>query len=197
MINFSNFCNPSIKVIRFACLIFAVFTFTNLEAQIDAKATKETKSLLQFLKQSSKNGTAFGYQTPTSMGRGWTSDNAKNLKSDMELATGYKPAIYGFDFKKWNFNLNKGWMTYLEQVKEIYRQGGIITYSWHAQNPITGKNSKDNEVGNLKNILIYPRESQSLNLAFDVTPSKYISGLITEKGVCKANKNEIVSLLKN
>ena len=107
MINFSNFCSPSIKVIRFACLIFAVFTFTNLEAQIDAKATKETKSLLQFLKLSSKNGTAFGYQTPTSMGRGWTSDNAKNLKSDMELATGYKPAIYGFDFKKWNFNLKQ------------------------------------------------------------------------------------------
>ena len=53
------------------------------------------------------------------------------------------------------------------------------------------------EAGNLKNVLIYPRESQSLNLAFDVTPSKYISGLITEKGVCKANKNEIISLLKN
>ena len=52
------------------------------------------------------------------------------------------------------------------------------------------------EDGNLKNVLIYPKESNSLNLAFDVTPSKYISGLITEKGICKADENEIISLLK-
>ena len=57
-------------------------------------------------------------------------------------------------------------------------------------------NGIDND-GNLKNILIYPQESKCLNLAFDVTPSKYITGLITEKGICKANKSEITSLLKN
>ena len=26
-----------------------------------------------------------------------------------------------------------------------------------------------------------------MNLAFDVTPAKYVTGLITEKGVCKAS----------
>ena len=26
-----------------------------------------------------------------------------------------------------------------------------------------------------------------MNLAFDVTPSKYVTGLITEKGVCEAS----------
>ena len=81
------------------------------------------------------------------------------------------------------------------------------TIDWEINNyqdiPIEERNNNElshinglDEAGNLKNVLIYPRESKSLNLAFDVTPSKYISGLITEKGVCEANKNEIISLLK-
>ena len=82
------------------------------------------------------------------------------------------------------------------------------TIDWEIDNykniPLEERNNNElshinglDDAGNLKNVLIYPRESKSLNLAFDVTPSKYISGLITEKGVCKANKNEIISLLKN
>ena len=52
---------------------------------------------------------------------------------------------------------------------------------------------KNNE---LKKILIYPQKSKSLNLAFDVTPAKYITGLITEKGVCKASEKELKKLFK-
>ena len=39
----------------------------------------------------------------------------------------------------------------------------------------------------LKKILIYPKKSKALNLAFDVTPAKYVTGLITEKGICEAS----------
>ena len=40
---------------------------------------------------------------------------------------------------------------------------------------------------NVQKINIYPAESKSLNLAFDITPAKYVTGFITEKGVCDAN----------
>jgi methylthioribose-1-phosphate isomerase len=46
----------------------------------------------------------------------------------------------------------------------------------------------------LQKVLIYPQKSKSLNLAFDVTPARYVTGLITEKGVCEASEkglNEI------
>ncbi len=39
--------------------------------------------------------------------------------------------------------------------------------------------------GKLKKILIYPKKSKTLNLGFDITPSKFISGYITEKGTFK------------
>lgn len=37
----------------------------------------------------------------------------------------------------------------------------------------------------LKKINIYPKNSKGLNLAFDITPSKLITGFITEKGIFK------------
>ena len=48
----------------------------------------------------------------------------------------------------------------------------------------------------LTKVLIYPEKSKSMNLAFDITPAKYVTGLITEKGVCNASKEGLESLFK-
>ena len=52
---------------------------------------------------------------------------------------------------------------------------------------------KDNK---LQKILIYPQKSKAMNLAFDVTPAKYVTGLITEKGVCEASEQGLKKLFK-
>ena len=46
----------------------------------------------------------------------------------------------------------------------------------------------------LKKVRIYPKESKSLNLAFDITPAQYITGLITERGVCEASNEALKKL---
>ena len=48
----------------------------------------------------------------------------------------------------------------------------------------------------LTKVLIYPKKSKAMNLAFDITPAKYVTGLITEKGVCNASKEGLESLFK-
>ena len=48
----------------------------------------------------------------------------------------------------------------------------------------------------LQKVLIYPSKSKALNLAFDVTPAKYVTGLITEKGVCEASEKGLKGLFK-
>ena len=48
----------------------------------------------------------------------------------------------------------------------------------------------------IKKILIYPHKSKVMNLAFDVTPAKYVTGLITEKGVCEASEKGLKGLFK-
>ena len=49
--------------------------------------------------------------------------------------------------------------------------------------------------GNIESIRLTPFGTKCKNYAFDITPNKFITGLITEKGVCKANENEIKNLL--
>ena len=52
------------------------------------------------------------------------------------------------------------------------------------------------EKGELKKVLIYPKKSKSMNLAFDITPAKYVTGLITEKGICEASSNALQKMFK-
>ena len=52
------------------------------------------------------------------------------------------------------------------------------------------------EKGNLKKVQIYPRKSKAMNLAFDITPAKYVTGLITEKGICEASEKGLNKLFK-
>ncbi len=55
---------------------------------------------------------------------------------------------------------------------------------------ITGKRSD----GQIDSVLICPETTSASNYGFDVTPSKYITALITERGVCPANEMGIVTL---
>jgi methylthioribose-1-phosphate isomerase len=73
----------------------------------------------------------------------------------------------------------------------------------HKQIPIEERNSEElshlegfDELGDIKKIQIYPKKSKSLNLAFDVTPAKYVTKLITEKGICDASLKGLNNLFK-
>lgn len=43
-------------------------------------------------------------------------------------------------------------------------------------------------------VLLTPRESKAGNWAFDVTPSRLVSGLITERGLCGASEDALLKL---
>jgi methylthioribose-1-phosphate isomerase len=51
--------------------------------------------------------------------------------------------------------------------------------------------------GEIKKVLITPFKSTVKNYGFDITPARLITGIITEKGICKAEKNEIEKLFPN
>ena len=81
------------------------------------------------------------------------------------------------------------------------------TIDWDIKNfkdiPIEERNSDElshiegiDENNKLKKILIYQKKSKSLNLAFDITPAKYVTGLITEKGICEASSDALSKMFK-
>ena len=53
-----------------------------------------------------------------------------------------------------------------------------------------------NKNGDIEKILIAPENSKALNPAFDVTPHKYITAYITEKGIIKPNRLNLLKDLK-
>lgn len=55
---------------------------------------------------------------------------------------------------------------------------------------ITGKRSD----GEIDSVLICPETTSASNYGFDVTPAKYVTGLITERGICPANEHGILTL---
>jgi methylthioribose-1-phosphate isomerase len=44
---------------------------------------------------------------------------------------------------------------------------------------------------NIVSVRICPENSRALTYGFDVTPARLVTGLITEKGICKAEPEEI------
>jgi methylthioribose-1-phosphate isomerase len=48
--------------------------------------------------------------------------------------------------------------------------------------------------GEIKKVLLTPVNSKAANYAFDVTPARLITGIITERGICQANKESILNL---
>ena len=53
-----------------------------------------------------------------------------------------------------------------------------------------------NSQNKLERIRLTPENSKALNCGFDVTPARLITGLITNKGICKATSNDIQQLLQ-
>ena len=69
--------------------------------------------------------------------------------------------------------------------------------------PIEERNSEElshiegvNKKGEIEKFLIYPKKSKAMNLAFDITPAKYVTGLITERGICDASIEGLQKLFK-
>ncbi len=46
----------------------------------------------------------------------------------------------------------------------------------------------------IKQVLLTPQDSPAINYAFDVTPARLISGLITERGICEANELDLTAM---
>ena len=51
--------------------------------------------------------------------------------------------------------------------------------------------------GAVQRVRIIPEDSNAINYGFDITPAKYVTSLITDKGICKPEEEEIKRLFSN
>lgn len=121
----------------------------------DRVATKQTTNLYHHLKRLLNKGIMFGHQDDLAYGVGWKYVNGK---SDVKEVTGDYPAVYGwelgniehdlpYDLDSVPFNKMRNY------IRQGYERGGVITISWHADNPLTGGSAWDTTHGAVQAIL--------------------------------------------
>ncbi|GAA0881887.1 glycosyl hydrolase [Sphingobacterium siyangense subsp. cladoniae] len=107
---------------------------------MDVKATRETVELYKSLMSiQSKRKVILGQQDALCYGRYWKDEPDR---SDIKDVTGSHPALLGLDFQPLT-HVEKPYREsetkrLVDQVKEMYQRGGIITFSWHMSNPVNG-----------------------------------------------------------
>ncbi len=111
----------------------------------DPAATAETVNMLAGLKATTEKGIMFGHQDDLSYGIGWIYPDGV---SDVRRVTGDWPAVYGMDLgdveHRAPVNLDSVPFDHMKVfVGEIWSRGGVITFSWHVDNPLTDGDSWD------------------------------------------------------
>lgn len=116
---------------------------------VDKKVSPSTQTLHKRLFNISKNGFAVGHQDDTSYGVGWRhSGDLTQVFSDVYDVIEDYPAVYGFDIGHLELgnenNLDSvPFDTMKDLIIEAHKKGGIITISWHLDNPSSGGTSWD------------------------------------------------------
>lgn len=141
-------------LISVSCATKAQVTNTKY-ALSDKKATIETNILYQNLGKLVQKGTLFGHQDDLAYGVNWKYEAGR---SDVKDVTGDYPAVYGWDLggleRKSDKNIDGIPFDKMTQfIKEGHKRGGIITISWHFDNPLTGKDAWDTTPKSLASVL--------------------------------------------
>lgn len=144
---------------RFLILFLTVLAFNVSPAQYDGPsdrlATKETVNLYHNMKIQLQRGVMFGHQDDLAYGVGWQYQDGR---SDIKDVTGDYPAVYGWELGHLEIdkpvNLDSVPFNTMQQlIRQGYERGGIITISWHLNNPLTGKTAWDPAEGTVASIL--------------------------------------------
>ncbi len=92
----------------------------------------------------------FGHQDDYMYGHSWkiADDASEYVQSDVYAVSGKYPAVYGMDLggieMGWEANLDKNLFDHMRASAVAHHErGGIVTFSWHPRNPLTGGDAWD------------------------------------------------------
>lgn len=136
-------------------IIVAAFLCAGAAAQVDKHATRETLNLYRNLHKIMAKGIMIGHQDDLAYGYGWKYQPGR---SDVKDVTGDYPAVYGWELGHLEIdkptNLDSVPFDKMKEfIRQGYQRGGVITISWHLNNPLTGKTAWNPEKGTVTSIL--------------------------------------------
>ncbi len=151
----------------------------------DRSATPETAAMLAGLNQAAGEGIMFGHQDDLSYGIGWVYPAGE---SDVKRITGDYPAVYGMDLgdieHRSPVNLDSVPFSDMRTfVDRIWSRGGVITFSWHVDNLLTGGTAWDVSSGRVVASVLPGGERHEEFRAWLDNLAEFLASLKDDQGV--------------
>ncbi len=126
----------------------------------------------------------FGHQDDPLYGVTWEDDSGR---SDVLRVTGDYPAVMGFDIGKIENDSEKNidnvsFAIIRREIIRQYERGGMITVSWHADNPLTGGDSWDVSSDDVVRAILPGGEKHALFLGWLDRAAAFFNSLTTGEG---------------
>ncbi|CEA16909.1 hypothetical protein ING2E5B_2181 [Fermentimonas caenicola] len=147
--------------------------------------TAEAQNLLENLKEISSQGFMFGHQDDPLYGIIWEGDSGR---SDVKSVVGDYPAVMGFDIGRIEHNNEKNidnvsFDKIRQEIIRQYNRGGMITISWHLDNPLTGGDSWDVATGGVVTSILPGGGQHEKFLMWLQRAADFFNSLTTDSGV--------------
>ena len=118
---------------------------TGADSTVDTLRTAETVNLLNNLLKVPTQGIMFGHHDDPLYGVGWEGDEDR---SDVKSVCGDYPAVMSFDLGHIELEREKSldnvpFRKIRQETINQYKRGGVVSFSWHLDNPLTGKDAWD------------------------------------------------------
>ena len=149
------------------------------------KRTAETGNLLASLCRMPETGFMFGHHDDPLYGIGWEFDKGR---SDVKCVCGDYPAVMSFDLGRIELGGDKSLdnIPFDRMRREIiaqYQRGGMITISWHLDNPLTGGDSWDVSSAEVVSSILPGGENHAKFLGWLDAVAGFMNSLQDENGV--------------
>lgn len=137
---------PIHTILAGTCLIATMAACNNAKEQEVSARTPEALAMLQTLKTLPEKGVfMFGHHDDPVYGIRWDGDENR---SDVKSVCGDYPAMMSFDLGhiELNDSVNLDKVSFDRIRREVvaqYERGGMSSFSWHLDNPLTGKDTWD------------------------------------------------------
>jgi hypothetical protein len=150
----------------------------------DKLATKETVNLYKNLKRLLNKGVMFGHQDDLAYGVNWRYVEGR---SDVKEVAGDYPAVYGWELGNIEHNLpynldSVPFDKMRSYIQQGYERGGVITISWHLDNPLNGESAWDTAHGSVASILPGNKNHELYKVWLDRLAS-FLGSLKSKNGV--------------
>ena len=162
----------------------------NLSRTMKTVNTPAEALLSRLSKQIEDGKIMFGHQDSFLYGHSWkiASDATDFNKTDIEAVAGVYPALYGLDLGGIELdsplNIDKNDFNQMrESVKAHHERGGVITFSWHPRNPLTGGDTWDTSSTEAVASIIPGGSNHEMFMGWLRKAADYLESLKTDDGV--------------